>query len=212
MIHKVKKMSVLAVGAHPDDIEIGCGATLAKYAANGHDIFLYILTYGSAGGSPEKRRQEQEVAQHIMQAKDVFWGGYKDTRIQVNKSIITAFEDTIKKVNPNLTLVNFTDDTHQDHRHTAAITISATRYIRNVLFYETPTTQHFQPSVYVDIGEKFLNIKEKLLKAHASQVTKTNITDLSIIDIACSNARFRGVQARVPYAEAFQALRLFINI
>jgi len=212
MIHKVKKMRVLAIGAHPDDIEIGCGATLAKYAAYGHEIFLYILTDGSAGGSSRERRKEQKASQEIMQAKDVFWGDYEDTRIQVNKAIITAFEDIVKKVTPDLILVNYSEDTHQDHRHTAAITISATRYIRNVLFYETPTTQQFQPSVYVDIGDKFLKIKEKLLQAHASQVTKTNITDLSIIDIACSNARFRGVQARVPYAEAFQPLRLFINI
>jgi LmbE family N-acetylglucosaminyl deacetylase len=62
-----------------------------------------------------------------------------------------------------------------------------------------------------DISES-LDKKIKALEAHASQVMKTNIEDLSITQIARSSANFRGIQGRVKYAEGFTPLRLFINI
>lgn len=208
-----KKMNILAIGAHPDDIEIGCGGTLAKYASYGHNIFMFIATDGSAGiGKADIRRKETEDSANILQVRDIFWGMYTDTEIQINKDAIMKVEDTIKKINPDSIFVNYHDDTHQDHRHIAAITNSATRYIRNVLFYETPTTQNFLPNVFVDIGQQYLDIKIKSLKAHASQIDRTNISGVSILEVAKSAAHFRGVQARVAYAEAFQSLRLFINI
>jgi LmbE family N-acetylglucosaminyl deacetylase len=89
--------------------------------------------------------------------------------------------------------------------------MSATRYIRNVLFFEGPTTQNFNPQVYVDISDT-LDGKLDALRAHQSQVMKTNIENLSIIEMARSFANFRGSQGRVKFAEAFCALRLFINI
>ena len=91
------------------------------------------------------------------------------------------------------------------------MTISATRNIRNVLFYEGPTTERFDPQVYVDISE-ILEQKIAALMAHRTQIEKTNIQDVSIVEIARSCANFRGIQGRVKYAEAFSALRLFINI
>ena len=206
------KMNILAIGAHPDDIEIGCGGTLAKYASYGHNIYLLIATNGMAGGEGDIRKKEQHRSADILNAKEVFWGGYTDTELEVNKEAIIKVEAVIKKVKPDSIFVNFPDDTHQDHRHIAAITNSATRYIRNVLFYEAPTTQNFQPNVFVDIGEDFLKTKTELLKAHKSQINRTNISGVSILEVAQSTAHFRGVQARVAYAEAFQSLRLFINI
>ncbi|HCK99159.1 MAG TPA: GlcNAc-PI de-N-acetylase [Candidatus Marinimicrobia bacterium] len=212
MTSKHKNMNILAIGAHPDDIEIGCGGTLAKYASYGHNIYLLIATNGTAGGEGDIRQKEQLRSADILNAKEVFWGGYTDTELEVNKEAIIKVEAVIKKVKPDSIFVNFPDDTHQDHRHIAAITNSATRYIRNVLFYEAPMTQNFQPNVFVDIGEKFLRTKIELLMAHESQIDKTNISGVSILEVAKSTARFRGVQARVAYAEAFQSLRLFINI
>jgi len=206
------KMNILAIGAHPDDIEIGCGGTLAKYASYGHNIYLLIATNGTAGGEGDIRKKEQLRSADILNTKEVFWSGYTDTELEVNKEAIIKVEAVIKKVKPDSIFVNFPDDTHQDHRHIAAITNSATRYIRNVLFYEAPTTQNFQPNVFVDIGEKFIRTKIELLMAHESQIDKTNISGVSILEVAKSTARFRGVQARVAYAEAFQSLRLFINI
>jgi LmbE family N-acetylglucosaminyl deacetylase len=212
MKSNIKKMNILAIGAHPDDIEIGCGGTLAKYADYEHNIFLYIATCGTAGGNGTVRKKEQEKAAEILKAKEIFWGDYIDTEIEIHKEAIMKIENVIKKIKPDSIFVNFPDDTHQDHRHIAAITNSATRYVRNVLFYETPTTQNFVPNVFVDISGKYLKSKFKLLKAHESQVDRTNIAGISILEVANSTAHFRGFQARVAYAEAFHSLRLFINI
>jgi len=207
-----KKMNILAIGSHPDDIEIGCGASLAKFNAKGHSVYLYVATLGGAGGDPEVRRFEQVNSARIMGVKDIFWGSFEDTDIIIDKSSIATVEEIIHKVNPDMILVNYHDDTHQDHRNMAAITNSATRYIPNVLFYETPTTQNFMPNVFVDIGTEYLAIKLRALMAHTSQINRTNIANLSIIQVAESSAHFRGVQARVACAEAFHSLRLFINI
>jgi len=140
-----------------------------------------------------------------------FWGGYEDTLLKADKDMIVKIEQVLEKIKPSFIFCHYPDDTHQDHRHLAQATISATRYVRNVLFYEGPTTQNFQSQVFVDISLT-LDRKMAALKAHRSQMKKTNIEDLSIVELAYSSANFRGIQGRVKYAEAFNALRLFINI
>ncbi len=205
------KINILAIGAHPDDIEFGCAGTLIKYAEQGHRIFLMVMTEGDLGVNGPVRKKEQLDAQAILAAEEIFWGGYEDTKLPVDSILITKIEEVIAHVRPDFIFCHFFDDTHQDHRHLAQATMSATRYIRNVLFYEGPTTQNFNPQVFVDISYT-VNRKLEALEAHRSQVMKTNIEDLSIIEIARSGATSRGIQGRVKYAEAFYALRLFINI
>ena len=204
-------MRILAIGAHPDDIEFGCGGTLIKYAGQGHEVFLLIMTDGGAGGDKTIRRQEQEESARILCAHNVFWGDYPDTAIPLDRALIQRVEQVIREVQPDFIFVHYYDDTHQDHRHLATSTITATRYTRNVLFYEGPTSQNFSPSVFVDV-DTALEDKIATLKAHASQVEKTNIEGLTILDIARSSAHFRGIQGRVRNAEGFVPLRLFINI
>ena len=202
--------NIFAIGAHPDDIEIGCGGTLAKMCNKGYSIYYLILTDGSAGGN-NNRKIEAEKAASILNVKKIFWGNIKDTEIVISKDLITKIEVGINNIKPELIFVNYPEDTHQDHRHLAQITISATRYIKNVLFYETPTTTNFQPDLYVDI-DMYLQMKLKLLNAHKSQINKTNIANLSIMDIATSNALFRGTKGKVKYAEAFKPLRLLLDV
>ena len=72
-------MNILAIGAHPDDIEIGCAGTLIKYASKGHNIFLLLITKGDRGGEAGIRYKEQIKAADIIGAKDIFWGDFKDT-------------------------------------------------------------------------------------------------------------------------------------
>jgi len=199
----IKRMNILAIGAHPDDIEYGCAGTLIKYAERDHRIHLMILTGGEEGGSGKERNREQSAAAEIIRAKQVFWGGYRDTQLPLNKEVV--------EVKPDLILVNYGDDTHQDHRVLTEATMSATRYVRNVLFFEVPTTQNFNPQVFVDVSDT-LERKFQVLKAHESQVMKTNIENMSIVELARANATFRGIQGRVKFAEAFAPLRLFINI
>jgi len=202
-------MNILAIGAHPDDIEYGCGGTLLKHSMRGDSVYLMVMTEGTMGGQGHIRRREQLAAATMLGAKDLFWGEYEDTKISFDRPLIRKIEDVIDTVKPAVTLVHAPSDTHQDHRNLTQGTISATRYIKNVLFYEGPTTQEFTPTVFVDIHD-VLDKKLALLEQHKSQVDKTNIEDLTIIDISKSNATFRGIQGRVKYAEGFQPLRLFI--
>jgi len=205
-------MNILAIGPHPDDIEIGCAGTLIKYAQSGHNIFLLLVSKGEMGGEAEIRYKEQMKAADIIGARDVFWGGFNDTELlDKGNEIIHIVEEYIKEIQPDFIFVNFFEDTHQDHRTVNRSVLSAARYVRNVMFYEVPTTNNFIPNVFVNIGS-VLDMKLEALKAHASQVMKTNIQDLSIIDIARASAHFRGVQGRVPLAEGFVSERLFINI
>ena len=172
---------------------------------------MLVMTEGGFGALTTTRVKEQMDSKEIMGVEKIFWGGYTDTHLVVDKELIGKIENVIEEVTPNFIFCNFPEDTHQDHRHLAQAIMSATRYIRNVLFYEGPTTQNFRPHVFVDIADT-LDIKIQALKAHRSQVMKTNIEDLSIVEVARSSANFRGIQGRVKFAEAFHSLRLFINI
>ncbi len=205
-------MKILAIGAHPDDIEVGCSGTLAKYAQNGHDIYLLVMTEGHMGGEGAIRKKEQAKSAKILKPRELIWGGYKDTLLSPHMNqMVHDIEAVLKKIAPDFIFVHYEDDTHQDHQALAKATISATRYVRNVLFYEGPTTQNFSPTVFVDIKET-IDTKFTTLLAHRSQVQKTNIEGLSITDIVRSTAIFRGIQGRVQFAEAFLSLRLFINV
>jgi LmbE family N-acetylglucosaminyl deacetylase len=205
------RLRVLALGAHPDDIEAGCGGALLRYARAGHRVFLMIMTEGELGGAPQVRSSEQADAAKILGAEKLFWGGYPDTAIPNDRGLVQKIERVVREVDPEVIFVHFPEDTHQDHRQVAMSTVSATRYTKNVLFYEGPTTQHFSPTVYVDI-DAVLDDKIKALQAHASQVNKTNVEGLSIVDVTRSAAHFRGIQGRVRNAEAFVPLRLFLPV
>ena len=204
-------MNILAIGSHPDDIEYGCGGTLAGLAQQGHDVYLMVMTRGEFGGDAKVRYTEQLKASEILGVRKIFWGEYTDTKIPPDKNSIDKIESVLQIVRPSLTFVHFPDDTHQDHRVTSKITASATRFVKNLLFFEGPTTQNFNPTVFMDIR---MTLKRKLeaLEAHTSQVAKTNIENLNIIESAISCACFRGIQGRVRHAEAFVPLRFFVNL
>ena len=204
-------MNILAIGAHPDDIEIGCGGTLIKYALEGHQVYLLIATQGELGGEGLVRTEELRRSAEIVGATDLFTFDYPDTQLPLDKELIARIEEVIKVVSPEVTFVHYFDDTHQDHRTLSQATTSATRYIKNVLFYEVPTTQNFAPTVFIDIDDA-LEEKVACLEAHTSQVTKTNIEGLTIVDIARAAAHFRGIQSRVKNAEGFVPLRLFLTM
>ncbi len=204
-------MNILAIGAHPDDIEYGCGGMLLKYSNSGHNVFLLVLTPGDFGGNPDIRMSEQEEAVKFMKVKKLFWGGFRDTELVDNRELIGKIEEVVNQVKPDIVLLNYWDDSHQDHRAVAHAGISATRYIKEVLFYEVPTTQNFEPGIFVDI-KYVLKDKLMLLNIHTSQSHRTKVENLTILESAQSCANFRGFQGRVKYAEGFKALRILRDI
>ena len=202
-------MKILAIGAHPDDLELGCAGTLIKHAQRGDDVYMMIITDGSAGGEADVRSSEQLEAAKIIGARDVFFGGYVDTQFECHRESIMKIEEVVRQVEPDTVYTHFGEDTHQDHRLIARAVVPATRSVPNLLFFEALSSQQFLPTVFVDIGS-VIHQKLGVLEAHASQVQKTNIQEMTIVDIAQSAAHFRGIQGRVTYAEGFVPLRHFI--
>ena len=203
-------MKILAIGAHPDDIEFGCGGILYKLFTEKHKINLLVMTKGNVGGDSDERWLEQKKSAAILKAP-LFYGGFEDTDVNMGRELIQVIEKALNKVKPDIVLVNYLEDTHQDHRNLAKAVETAARYMKNVLFYEVPTTLNFLPTVFFDIG-KVMSKKEQLLKSHKSQVYKTKVKNLSIIESAKSAAIFRGYQNRVKYAEAFVPQRLSLEL
>lgn len=184
---------------------------MIRHAHEGGDrVFILIVTDGSSGGDPEIRRQEQLDSAKLIGAEEVFFLDYPDTRFECNRESIMRIEEVIDKVDANTVYTHWVEDTHQDHRAVAQAVVPAARRVQNLLYFEGFSAQHFNPTVFVNIG-KVINQKLGALEAHASQVEKTNIEHLNIVDITRSVAHFRGIQGRVTFAEGFTAVRYFID-
>ena len=96
-------MNILAIGAHPDDIEYGCGGTLLKLKKRRKaDIRFFIATHGDFSGGAEVRIKEQEKAAEFLGVKKVYWGGFMDTRLTASKELIEKIEEAIKECDPDL--------------------------------------------------------------------------------------------------------------
>ncbi len=205
-------MNILAIGAHPDDIEYGSGGTLLKMKKKERaNIYFFVATCGSFSGGAPARKKEQEEALDFLGVKEIYWGSFMDTQLTVGRELIDKIEKAIEKSNPDIIFVNYPEDTHQDHRSLAESTIVAARYKRKVLFYEDYTSRKYEPDLFVDI-EEVLSDKEKLLKIHKSQVERRYPTGLDMIESVRAVANYRGFQAKVKYAEGFSALRYLLDI
>lgn len=203
-------MRILALGAHPDDIEYGCGGLLLQAVAAGHEVTLHVLTDG--GLHPRvNRRAEQEQAAEFLGARRLLWGGFRDTRLKADRRLIVAIEKSLETTTPDLVLVNDPHDAHQDHQALASCAITACRYVKRVLFYHDYTTMGFMPDTFVDIGE-VLEKKRRLLACHKSQVNKSYPTGLDILESVTALAAYYGFMAKVRYAEGFRPLRYLLTI
>ena len=202
--------SVLAVGAHPDDVELGCGGTLLAHAAAGDAVSVLVMTGGEngpAGSVGGVRRAEQEAAARVLGAR-LFWGGSTDCRVVADAAAVSVVERVIERVGADVVYVHAPDDSHQDHRAVAAVVVSAARRLSRVVHYQSPSTLGFAPSVFVDVTG-FLSGKLAALRAHASQVAESAMVEP---DAVVAAARYWGSQARVGYAEAFAPTRLVLDL
>ncbi|WP_308285817.1 PIG-L deacetylase family protein [Actinoplanes hulinensis] len=191
--------SVLAVGAHPDDIELGCGGALAAHRAAGDAVTMLVVTGGQSGpGATAGRRAEAEAAACSLDCL-LIWGNLVDCAVNADAATIALVERALEQTRADVVYVHAPDDSHQDHRAVAAATVSAARHIRRVLHYRSPSTTRFEPSVYVDIAAH-LDRKLDALSCHRSQVESSAMVDPEVV---AASARHFGAQARVRYAEAF---------
>ncbi len=201
-------MRVLAVGAHPDDVELGCGGALLVHRDAGDELAILVMTAGERGPSGrDPRWMEQEAATSALSAK-LFWGGFTDCAIPSGQEAVAVVEEVLGAFEPDLVYAHSTSDSHQDHRHASRATLSACRRLSSVLFYESPSTREFVPSVFVDLDDH-IDAKLDLIRAHRSQVEGNSRVDLQAVE---AQARFRGFQARVRFAEGFVPERLLTHV
>jgi LmbE family N-acetylglucosaminyl deacetylase len=197
-------VNVLAVGAHPDDVELGCGATLARHAHRGDRITILVMTDGGLGSLDGMSRRSEQLEAARQLGATLRWGGYEDGAVDDGPQAIRVIDEAIAASGADVLYTHTADDTHQDHRATATASLAAGRRLTTILQYETPSTRHFDPTVYVDVDET-IEAKLAVLRAHMSQVLRGGPVDLDAIE---AQARFRGSQGRVRFAEAFVPVRV----
>jgi LmbE family N-acetylglucosaminyl deacetylase len=196
-------MKIIAIGAHPDDIEIGCGGSLKQHSFEGDEVYLIVMTNGGRGGDPCIRQNEAIEASKVLGAKDIFLLGYEDTNMPLTSEPIFEMEKIISKILPDRVYIPYKHEIHQDHRRTFEISVSACRNVGQILMYEGPSTfNDFQVNYWIDI-KKTLKYKIKSIFCHVSQGSKQI---LKIQAIKSMNL-YRGYQARTAYAEGFAVFR-----
>ena len=166
-----RRQIVVAIGAHPDDVEIGCGGTLLRHRARGDQVTVLTLTSGEHGGEPSERAQEARRAALILDVACVL-GTLQDTKIPAGLETISLIETTVRKVQPTIVYTHSLQDGHQDHRSVYRATVVACRGVPSVYCYQSPSAGvDFRPTKFIEIGE-FLDRKVEAIGAYASQTSK----------------------------------------
>lgn len=197
-------MKILTIGAHPDDIELGCGGIIAQYTSNNHSVYSLVLSDGERSGDPIVRKQETVDSLKILGIKKLFFGELPDTKIGNDISTICVIENIVNKMKPDIVFTHSINDVHQDHRNTAISTFSAARQVPTILCYESPSLMlDFKPQCYYDII-KTLDQKIEALKVHKSQIDKRYFKINAILGLA----KYRGNQMNIKYAEAFEVFKI----
>jgi LmbE family N-acetylglucosaminyl deacetylase len=218
-------MRILAVGAHPDDLELCCGGTLAKYAAQGHEIGIAIMTDGATGHSHipaeelvKMRRQEAQNSAAVIGA-EFYWLGFPDGKLEYNSEVRTELNKAVKRFNPELIITHNPEDYISDHRITSKLVVDIgiwahigpsipelppTPVVPSIAFMDTLVGVNFIPERYIDISDYF-ETKKKMLSCHVSQQSWLSdyggIDYMETIQVSC---RYRGIQSGVKYAEGFR--------
>jgi LmbE family N-acetylglucosaminyl deacetylase len=220
MFSNQKKLKIIAIGAHGDDIELACGGTLSKAINNGHDVYMVLVTgHGSKDHNNQiirkndEAKTEAKAAAEILGVTNIKVLGYKDTCVPYSVDLIIELEKIITEYNPDVIFTHFVFDTHQDHIRTAHSTISAARRHNTILLYEpiNPSGQGyvpFRPQIYIDITET-IETKINSLKAHKSQYKKYTS---KWIDAVEARAKFRGFEMGAEFAECFEVVRLELKL
>jgi LmbE family N-acetylglucosaminyl deacetylase len=203
---------VLAVGAHPDDVELGCSGALALHKMNGDKVYVLVLTKGEASGDVEVREKECRRAADILGADGLFFGGLEDTNVHDGRETIDVIEKVIDEIKPDIIYAPTHKDTHQDHRNTGYATLSAGRRCKMILSYEGASTQRdFTPQVFVDIKKTF-ELKKKVTRVFGSQLNNhRGGYGLAVKGIE-GLAKYRGYQAGVDVAEAFEVGKFIFEV
>ncbi|MBR3933691.1 MAG: PIG-L family deacetylase [Clostridia bacterium] len=223
-------MNILAIGAHPDDIEESCGGTLAKYAKMGHKVFTATATNGNVGSSTlsmeeiAKIRKEEarRAAAHI--GAEYICLDYDDEMFFESREARLAFINLVRYCKADIILTHNPEDYNPDHELTskiindiavmipvAKIETKAKPYdkIPIIAYFEPVNGLGFVPTEYVDITD-VIEIKKAMCYEHQSQISwmqdnyKDTMEGKDFFENCLIAAKYRGIQCGVEYAEGFR--------
>ena len=161
---------VLAVGAHPDDVEIGVGGILAAHRDAGDTVVILTMSRGAKGGEPNDRQNESLRSADLLGAR-LFLEDLVDTEITSTGPTIQIIERVIKQVNPTIVYTHSIHDRHQDHRAVHEAVVVAARAVDTVACFQSPSsTIDYRPSRFVSI-DGFIDKKLELLQCFQSQAS-----------------------------------------
>jgi len=156
----VEKSRVLAIGAHADDIEYGCGGVLAaaKVAMG--------ITVCSV--NEEHREAEAFSAGEILGSETVFLNQKKSCINE--REIIGMLEEKVRQFSPDIIAVHWPEDTHQDHRIVTTAVLSACRAFHGaIVFYKSPSSINFLPTIFFQMSQDIWQVKVEAIQCHQSQ-------------------------------------------
>lgn len=206
-------MNILAIGAHFDDVELGCSGTLARHAKAGDNVYVYVATvsgfnnqYNEAVRSSEIALKEAKKAMEIIGVKELICGDFKTLHVEfideLNIEILKIVEE--KKIDQVYT--HWIGDIHHDHQAMAKAALHSCRHVQRMLMYRSNwyhSTLEFRGNFYIDISD-YWSIKEKAIEAHASEMERTGLKWISFFKNEAENA---GQRIGVDRAEVFEVVK-----
>lgn len=199
------------IGAHPDDIEIGAGGTMARISEWGGKIIPLVLT------SPSELRV-RECLDSFGIYSGVIKGvipilGWKDGHTLCNALFISQLEKVLQKYKPDIIVTHYYNDTHQDHRVAYEITVSAARHYHTILMYDPiypsgRSSTPFHANFNVSLSREHIEKKLEALRCHKSQLDKYG--EIEWLNALEARAVYRGYESGNSYAESFEVVRLSI--
>ena len=194
---------VLAIGAHPDDVEIGIGGTLIGHREAGDSVMLLTLTRGAGGGDASERAQESRSAAELLGA-GLILGDLTDTRLREDRATVGLIEEVVADVGPDIVYTHTHQDVHQDHRATHEASLIACRSVPHLYCYQPPSaTVDFAPRRFVNI-DAFVERKLAAIGVYETQTSKcTYLAE----DLTRSTARYWGRFCQSDFAEPLEVVR-----
>ena len=215
-------MGIIFIGAHPDDIELGCSGTICYYIEKQIDIYCYHLTngvYTDLDGNLVRNKDEifetslKSLTTLGVKEENIVYTNVQATQLKVNKERISELQKFIlmKKIDTIYTHPD-PDTYHQDHRAAHNISMaSARRYVNNIFTFELIfnfAAGLMTPNYYIDIS-KYIDKKRKALECHMTEYEKYG--GEKWLDSIISLAQYRGIQVNTRYAEAFYVMKYLLK-
>ena len=208
------KRKILVLAPHTDDGEFGCGASIAKFIDEGHDV--YYAAFSACQQSVLSQFPSDILITEVKEATKIL--GIKSENLILFDYDVRTFgyhrqeilDDLIKlrsEIDPDIVFIPTLTDVHQDH-HTIAVEGMRAFKFKSIMSYELPWNNFsFSTSSFIHLDEKYIQIKVDALKAYQSQAHRSYSDE----DFIRSVARTRGVQIGTRYAEAFEMVRWIID-